>query len=76
MDFNHFNITSTTVETWNDKRFMILQSMLGKVGKTTFIEAPFSADYGCNVSIGEDCFINRIKLLLVYLLMTTISMSI
>lgn len=58
MDFNHFNIKSTTVETWNDKRFMILQSMLGKVGKNTFIEAPFSADYGCNVSIGEDCFIN------------------
>ncbi|KAF7509868.1 hypothetical protein GJ744_007379 [Endocarpon pusillum] len=58
MDFNLFNIKSTTVETWNEKRFMILQSMLGKVGKNTFVEAPFSADYGCNVSIGEDCFIN------------------
>ena len=58
MDFNQFNIKSTTVKTWNDERFKILRAMLGKVGKNTFVEAPFSVDYGCNVSIGEDCFIN------------------
>lgn len=57
-DFNQFDVKSTTVETWNEGRREILQKMLGKVGGSVFIEAPFSVDYGCNVSIGEDCFIN------------------
>lgn len=57
-DYNQFDVKSTTVETWNEGRFKILQQMLGSVGKSTFIEAPFLVDYGCNVSIGKDCFVN------------------
>ncbi|OLN87644.1 putative acetyltransferase C18B11.09c 2 [Colletotrichum chlorophyti] len=36
----------------------MLKGILGKVGKGTFIEPPFIPDYGCNVIIGENCFIN------------------
>lgn len=57
-DYNTFDIKSTTVETWNTERFKILQEMLGRVGEHTFIEPPFRVDYGCNVSIGKDCFVN------------------
>lgn len=80
-DYNQFDIKSTTVETWNEERFKILQQMLGKIGKATFIEPPFAADYGCNVSIGEDCFINWKSVVptpysISTTLLTTISMSI
>lgn len=57
-DYNQFDIKSTTVETWNTERFKILQEMLGSIGEHTFIEPPFLVDYGCNVSIGKDCFVN------------------
>ncbi|KAK2762970.1 o-acetyltransferase [Colletotrichum kahawae] len=36
----------------------MLKDILGKVGPGTFIEPPFMPDYGCNVVIGENCFIN------------------
>ncbi|KAF4936290.1 putative acetyltransferase [Colletotrichum fructicola] len=36
----------------------MLKDILGKVGPGTFIEPPFIPDYGCNVVIGENCFIN------------------
>ncbi|KAF9881543.1 hypothetical protein CkaCkLH20_00689 [Colletotrichum karsti] len=36
----------------------MLKDILGQVGKGTFIEPPFIPDYGCNVIIGENCFIN------------------
>ncbi|CAI0649485.1 unnamed protein product [Colletotrichum noveboracense] len=36
----------------------MLTDILGKVGPGTFIEPPFIPDYGCNVVIGENCFIN------------------
>lgn len=36
----------------------IMSGILGKVGKGTFIEPPFIPDYGCNIIIGENSFIN------------------
>ncbi|KAK1848902.1 o-acetyltransferase [Colletotrichum chrysophilum] len=36
----------------------MLKDILGTVGPGTFIEPPFIPDYGCNVVIGENCFIN------------------
>lgn len=36
----------------------VLGELFGSVGKKTYIQAPFICDYGFNISIGEDSFIN------------------
>ena len=36
----------------------MLQAILGKVHPTAFIEPPFSIDYGCNISIGQNFYSN------------------
>jgi hypothetical protein len=36
----------------------MLGEMLGRVGSGTFIEPPFYPDYGCNVIMGKNCFMN------------------
>lgn len=36
----------------------ILKSLLGKIGKNTWIEPPFHCDYGWNIEIGENFFAN------------------
>jgi acetyltransferase-like isoleucine patch superfamily enzyme len=36
----------------------LLRELVGKVGEGTFIEPPFMPDYGCNISIGKECFVN------------------
>eukprot|EP01114_Cavostelium_apophysatum_P016407 TRINITY_DN4656_c0_g1_i1.p1 TRINITY_DN4656_c0_g1~~TRINITY_DN4656_c0_g1_i1.p1 ORF type:complete len:219 (+),score=20.77 TRINITY_DN4656_c0_g1_i1:78-659(+) len=40
------------------ERSEILQEMLGKIGTGCFIETPFRCDYGYNVFIGNDVFMN------------------
>jgi len=42
----------------SDEYKKTLKKLLGKIGKRTFIRAPFSCDYGTNIFIGNDCFIN------------------
>ena len=37
---------------------IVLRLFLGKVGKNVRISQPFSVDYGYNISIGDNCFIN------------------
>ena len=37
---------------------MIFREMLGEIGERFIINIPFRCDYGCNISLGEDCFIN------------------
>ena len=37
---------------------VVLRLFLGKVGKNVRISQPFSVDYGYNISIGDNCFIN------------------
>ncbi|EGX88598.1 nodulation protein L [Cordyceps militaris CM01] len=39
-------------------RTKLLQEMLGSVGEGTCIETPFLPDYGCNIIIGQNCFMN------------------
>lgn len=41
-----------------EKRLEMLRKLCGKVGDGSFVEPPFLPDYGCNVIIGEGCFIN------------------
>ncbi len=36
----------------------ILRSLFGSVGSIVWIESPFACDYGVNIHIGDDCFIN------------------
>ena len=41
-----------------DEMQEILRSLFGKIGKRFIINQPFRCDYGCNIFLGEDCFIN------------------
>jgi maltose O-acetyltransferase len=41
-----------------NKRFALLQELLGEVGKGAVILPPFRCDYGSQVSVGEYTFIN------------------
>jgi hypothetical protein len=41
-----------------EKRLDLLRKLCGKVGDGTFVESPFRPDYGCNMIIGSNCFIN------------------
>lgn len=36
----------------------ILRELMGNIGERFIINQPFRCDYGCNISLGEDCFIN------------------
>ena len=36
----------------------ILRELLGSTGERFIINQPFRCDYGCNIFLGEDCFIN------------------
>lgn len=58
LEFNH--IASTEL----DKKFGILKSLLGEVGEGVWIEAPFYCDYGENIRIGKNSFLNFNCLLL------------
>ena len=51
-DFNH------TPPRQSEKRKDLLQSLLGKVGQGVIIEAPFHCDYGFNIEIGANSFLN------------------
>lgn len=36
----------------------ILKGLFGSIGERFIINQPFRCDYGCNIFLGEDCFIN------------------
>lgn len=36
----------------------LLKSLFGSIGERFIINQPFRCDYGCNIFLGEDCFIN------------------
>jgi maltose O-acetyltransferase len=40
------------------QRQVFLRDLLGRIGSGTFIQPPFACDYGYNVSIGDDAFVN------------------
>lgn len=41
-----------------ERRLHLLRELLGRIGRGTFIQPPFACDYGYNVSIGDDAFVN------------------
>ena len=41
-----------------EERLTILRELLGALGRRSFIQPPFACDYGDNVSIGDNVFIN------------------
>lgn len=50
--FNHLRPDQT--EEMNE----ILKDLMGSIGERFIINQPFRCDYGCNIFLGEDCFIN------------------
>ncbi|KAJ5440097.1 uncharacterized protein N7458_011095 [Penicillium daleae] len=57
-DYNNLDPRTVPSEKIRDVRFELLQKLVGQVGEGSFVEPPFRPDYGCNVIIGRDCFIN------------------
>lgn len=45
-------------ETHKKKRTQLLYSLFGKAGKNLWVEPPFYCDYGYNISVGYNAFIN------------------
>lgn len=41
-----------------DEMMLILKDLLGSVDESVTINQPFRCDYGCNIFLGEKCFIN------------------
>src|SRR4029453_17764535 len=41
-----------------EQRLTLLRELLGRMGRGTFIQPPFACDYGSNVSIGHNVFVN------------------
>jgi acetyltransferase-like isoleucine patch superfamily enzyme len=56
--FNNLDPNTGSYLEIEKKKSEMLTELLGKVGSGTFIESPFMPDYGSNVSIGENCFMN------------------
>ncbi|KAJ5167727.1 uncharacterized protein N7482_003321 [Penicillium canariense] len=57
-DYNNLDPRTVPSDKIRDVRFALLQKLVGRVGEGTFVEPPFRPDYGCNVVIGRDCFLN------------------
>jgi maltose O-acetyltransferase len=41
-----------------DQRLALLNQLLGRIGGGAFIQPPFACDYGYNLSIGDNVFVN------------------
>ncbi|WYZ46182.1 hypothetical protein EsH8_IX_000407 [Colletotrichum jinshuiense] len=57
-EFNELDHRKHTVEEIDNKKTEILQRMLGSFGEGSFIEAPLTVDYGCNIIFGKKSFAN------------------
>lgn len=55
---NLFQAFNKTKESEKEKRREILSDLLGEIASNTFIEPPFFCDYGYNISLGKNVFIN------------------
>lgn len=49
---------NTLYDASEQDRYRVLQELCGKLGKNVWIEPPFFCDYGCNIRIGDNTFIN------------------
>ena len=41
-----------------ERRFVVLQALLGQIGNSTQIKSPFACDYGLHIRIGRNGFVN------------------
>lgn len=41
-----------------EQRLALLGELLGRIGGGTYIQPPFACDYGYNVSVGDNAFVN------------------
>jgi hypothetical protein len=57
-DYNNLDTKKVSLDKIASVRLELLRKLVGEVGEGTFVEPPFLPDYGCNVSIGKDTFIN------------------
>lgn len=57
-DYNDLDTRSIPYDKVFETRLQLLRKLCGKVGDGTFVEPPFMPDYGCNIIIGSNCFIN------------------
>jgi hypothetical protein len=57
-DYNNLDVKAVSSDQIARVRLDLLRKLVGKVGDGVFVEPPFLPDYGCNVSIGSDTFIN------------------
>ena len=52
-----YKINNTPPEKTEELQEMF-KNLFGKIGNRFIINTPFRCDYGCNIELGEDCFIN------------------
>lgn len=57
-DYNNFSVKHVAYDKVVDARLEQLQKVVGKAGAGSLVEPPFHPDYGCNVVIGSDTYIN------------------
>lgn len=57
-DFNNLDTRTIPYQQIGKRRFALLKDVVGGVGEGSFVEPPFWPDYGCNVVIGKECFVN------------------
>jgi acetyltransferase-like isoleucine patch superfamily enzyme len=57
-DYNNLDTKAVSWKEIGERRFELLKNVVGRVGKGTFVEPPFWPDYGCNIVIGKECFVN------------------
>jgi len=50
-----FNLVSSRD---TDTKTAVLGALFGHLGRAVWIESPFLCDYGCHISIGDNCFVN------------------
>lgn len=51
-------IYNSVVPENNEKRKEVLKQLLGSVGENVRVNQPFYVDYGCNIYLGDNSFIN------------------
>ncbi|KAL1642898.1 hypothetical protein SLS58_005139 [Diplodia intermedia] len=56
--YNNLDPNTAPYDKHGEVQHALLSEILGSIGPGTFIEPPFLPDYGCNVSIGKNCFMN------------------
>jgi len=56
--FNDYFLDDSTPESLQADRVVMLMEIVGKFRERSFIDPPFRADYGCNISMGADVYAN------------------